>query len=110
MRTISAVAVTANPICVPPQPIHNHARRATDERLAAFARHGDVPDKLTRLYLSPAHKAAVEELTSWMRQAGLSVSVDTLGTIIGRHEGKKIALDAFLALRKKPRRGVSRED
>jgi hydantoinase/carbamoylase family amidase len=57
-------------------------------RLAAFARHSDEPGKLTRLYLSPAHKAAVEELTGWMQQAGMSVSVDALGTVIGRYEGK----------------------
>jgi allantoate deiminase len=56
------------------------------ERLDALARHSDEPGKLTRLYLSAAHKAAAEELAGWMREAGLTVSIDALGTVIGRYE------------------------
>ncbi len=56
-------------------------------RLDALARHSDEPGKLTRLYLSAAHKAAVDELAGWMREAGLTVSIDALGTVVGRYEG-----------------------
>ena len=56
------------------------------ERLDALARHSDEPGKLTRLYLSAAHKAAAEELAGWMREAGLTVSIDALGTVVGRYE------------------------
>ena len=51
------------------------------ERLDALARHSDEPGKLTLLYLSAAHKAAAEELAGWMRQVGLTVSIDALGTV-----------------------------
>ncbi len=58
------------------------------DRAAQLARHSDEPGKLTRLYLSPAHKAAVKELSGWMQEAGLAVSTDDLGTVAGRFEGK----------------------
>jgi hydantoinase/carbamoylase family amidase len=66
------------------------------DRLAAFARHSDEPGKLTRLFLSPSHRAAVDELTRWMREAGLSVSTDALGTLCGRYEGKSPNAPALL--------------
>lgn len=56
------------------------------ERLDALARHSDEPGKLTRLYLSAAHKAASDELAQWMREVGLTVSIDALGTVVGRYE------------------------
>jgi allantoate deiminase len=56
-------------------------------RLESFARHTDERGRLTRLYLSPAHKAAAHELMEWMRAAGLSVTMDALGTVQGRYEG-----------------------
>ncbi|HXF53474.1 MAG TPA: allantoate amidohydrolase [Hyphomicrobiaceae bacterium] len=55
--------------------------------LDLLARHSDETGKLTRLYLSPAHKAAVAELAGWMRAAGLAVSIDALGTLTGRYQG-----------------------
>ncbi|MBI5910520.1 MAG: allantoate amidohydrolase [Betaproteobacteria bacterium] len=60
--------------------------RRVMERLDALARHSDEPGKLTRLYLSAAHKTAAEELAGWMREAGLTVSIDALGTVVGRYE------------------------
>ncbi len=57
------------------------------DRLDAFARHTDEPGKLTRLYLSPAHKTAANELAGWMKDAGLSVSMDAVATVTGRYEG-----------------------
>jgi allantoate deiminase len=64
--------------------------------LDLLARHSDEPGKLTRLYLSPAHKAAVAELAGWMRTAGLVVSVDALGTLTGRYEGTQPDAPALL--------------
>jgi allantoate deiminase len=66
------------------------------ELLDRLARHSDEPGKLTRLYLSPAHKAAVTELSHWMRAAGLAVSVDALGTLTGRYEGTNSNAPALL--------------
>jgi allantoate deiminase len=54
------------------------------EELAAFT---DEPGRLTRLYLSPAHRAAVDGLRAWMRAAGLETRVDALGTLRGVRRG-----------------------
>lgn len=61
-------------------------RRLMD-RLEALARFSDDPDGLTRLYLSPAHKRAADALAGSMREAGLDVRLDSVGTLIGRYEG-----------------------
>ncbi|MGE3067124.1 MAG: allantoate amidohydrolase [Hyphomicrobiaceae bacterium] len=66
------------------------------QRLEAFARHTDDGGRLTRLYLSPAHKAAAEELVGWMREAGLSVEMDALGTVRGRYEATTPGAPALL--------------
>lgn len=57
--------------------------------IADLARHTDEPGRLTRLYLSPAHKACAEATAAAMRAAGLAVSMDPLGTIVGRREGPR---------------------
>ena len=73
-----------------------HLGRRVMARLDALARHSDEPGKLTRLYLSAAHKAAAEELAGWMREAGLAVSIDALGTVVGRYESAKPGAPALL--------------
>ncbi|WP_372424988.1 allantoate amidohydrolase [Salinarimonas chemoclinalis] len=55
--------------------------------IADLARHTDEPGRLTRLYLSPAHAACADATAALMRDAGLTVSRDALGTIVGRREG-----------------------
>ena len=42
------------------------------------------PDRLVRLFLSPEHRRAADQVTQWMREAGLDVSEDALGTVRGR--------------------------
>ncbi len=66
------------------------------QRLDAFARHSDEPGRLTRLYLSPAHKAAVQELTAWMQAAGLATRLDAAGTVVARYEGATRGAPALL--------------
>ena len=53
-------------------------------RAAALARHSDSPDHYTRTYLTPAHQAAALQLAGWMREAGMQVRVDAVGSVIGR--------------------------
>ena len=53
-------------------------------RLARLATHSAEAGALTRLYLTPAHKAAVAEVTTWMREAGLEPRLDAAGTVVGR--------------------------
>jgi allantoate deiminase len=49
------------------------------------------PQRLIRLYLSPEHRRASDLIASWMREAGMIVSEDALGTLRGhwRPELKK---------------------
>lgn len=61
-------------------------RRLMD-RLEALACFTDDAEGLTRLYLSPSHRRAAETLSGWMRDAGMAVHTDAVGTLIGRHEG-----------------------
>lgn len=56
------------------------------ERAEALARHSDSPDNYTRTYLTPAHQAAAKQLAHWMREAGMAVRVDAVGSVIGRYE------------------------
>jgi allantoate deiminase len=66
------------------------------ERLEALARFSDEPDALTRLYLSPAHKRAADVLAGWMLEAGMSVHMDALGTLIGRYDARSADAPALL--------------
>ena len=45
------------------------------------------PDRLVRLFLTPEHRRAANRVADWMREAGLSVSEDALGTVRGRRDG-----------------------
>ena len=58
------------------------------QRLDLLADCTDTPGTgLTRLYLSPAHRRAVELVGGWMREAGLSVRMDAAATVIGELAG-----------------------
>src|ERR1044071_2937730 len=46
------------------------------------------PDRLVRLFLTPEHRRAADQVAEWMREAGLVVSEDALGTVRGRLEGQ----------------------
>src|SRR5690242_9238417 len=56
-------------------------------RAAALARHSDSPRHYTRTWLTPAHQAAARQIADWMREAGMAVRVDAMGSVIGRVEG-----------------------
>jgi allantoate deiminase len=46
------------------------------------------PDRLVRLFLTPEHRRAADRVAEWMREAGLGVAEDALGTVRGRLEGQ----------------------
>src|SRR5947209_14282381 len=46
------------------------------------------PNRLIRLFLTPEHRRAADRVAAWMREAGLAVSEDALGTVRGRLEGE----------------------
>jgi allantoate deiminase len=59
---------------------------AISGRLAELAALSDESGRLTRLYLSPSHRRATDLVAYWMRDAGMSVRVDPLASVVGRYE------------------------
>jgi allantoate deiminase len=57
-------------------------------RLLELAALSDEPGRLTRLYLGPAHRRATDLVAYWMRDAGMSVRVDPLASVVGRYEAR----------------------
>ena len=47
------------------------------------------PDRLVRLFLTSEHRRAADRIGGWMREAGLEVSEDALGTVRGRLDGRQ---------------------
>jgi allantoate deiminase len=64
--------------------------------LDELARFTDEPGMLTRLYLSPAHRAAADHVLGWMGAAGLTARLDAAGSVQGRMEGRTPGLPAVM--------------
>jgi len=57
------------------------------------------PNRLVRTFLSPEHRAAANLVTQWMRDAGLGVSEDALGTVRGHwagNSGKRLLIGSHI--------------
>jgi allantoate deiminase len=57
------------------------------DRVAELARISDDATGLTRLYLSPAHRRAVDVVIGWMQDAGMTAALDAVGSVVGRYAG-----------------------
>ncbi|WP_245293266.1 allantoate amidohydrolase [Mongoliimonas terrestris] len=57
--------------------------RRAQSMLDALAALSDEDGRITRLYLSPAHRRAADLVARWMGAAGMAVSEDALGTVRG---------------------------
>lgn len=58
---------------------------------------GDDPKGgVSRFAWTPEYRQAVELLTSWMEEAGMTVRMDTVGNLFGRYEGKNKQLAPVL--------------
>lgn len=64
--------------------------------LDGLNRFTDEPGKLTRLYLSPAHRQAAEWTKGAMEVVGLNAFIDAAGSVQGRREGATPGLPAVL--------------
>ncbi|CAN0221725.1 unnamed protein product, partial [Phaeothamnion confervicola] len=64
------------------------------DTLAQFSE--DLP-KVTRVFLSPQHRAAGEKILGWMREAGMSAEFDALGNVVGRYDGEAPGAPALLS-------------
>jgi allantoate deiminase len=51
--------------------------------------YSEEPDKLTRRYLTPQHRATLDAVSGWMRAAGMTVKLDEAGSLVGRMEGAR---------------------
>lgn len=58
--------------------------------------YSEVDGQLTRRFLSPAHGAALDTLSLWITQAGMTVRRDAAGNLIGRYEGASPDAPALL--------------
>ena len=64
--------------------------------LDALAQHSDEPTRLTRLYLSKAHRRAADATLRLMQEAGLDSHMDPLGSVVGRLPGSNPDAPAIL--------------
>lgn len=51
---------------------------------------------LTRIFLTPEHRAAAELIMSWMRDAGMQAHIDAIGNVCGRYEGERAGLPCLM--------------
>ncbi len=65
-------------------------------RIEALGVISETPDDLTRVFLSPQHRAAADLLLSWMRAAGMRASLDAIGNVCGRYEGDAPGLPCLM--------------
>ncbi|MBW5815982.1 allantoate amidohydrolase [Yersinia kristensenii] len=66
---------------------------ARSDVLAAIS---ESPDMLTRVYLSPEHLRANQQVGKWMQAHGMRVWQDAVGNICGRYEGLQSNAPAIL--------------
>jgi allantoate deiminase len=65
-------------------------------RLDAFAAFSDEPGRLTRLFLSDAHRRAAQAYIGWCGEAGLSARIDAAGNVVARYEGERKGAPALM--------------
>ncbi len=58
-----------------------------ERMIAQLAAISAEPGRLVRLYLSPEHRRAADLVAGWMRESGMAVSEDALGTVRGHWRG-----------------------
>ncbi len=65
-------------------------------RLDEFAAFTDDAPKLTRLYLSDAHRRAAARYIAWAREIGLDARIDPAGNVVARYEGRRADAPALM--------------
>jgi len=58
-------------------------------RLTELEAVSDEPGQLTRLYLGAAHRKAVDLVSAWMREAGMTVRLDAAANVVGHYEARE---------------------
>jgi allantoate deiminase len=62
-------------------------------RLGAIS---ESPNNLTRIFLSPEHRAAADLIMAWMGEAGMHARLDAIGNVCGRYEGVRPGLPCLM--------------
>ncbi len=65
-------------------------------RIGALGAVSETPENLTRIFLSPEHRAAADLLPSWMQEAGMRAHLDAIGNVCGRYEGDRPGLPCLM--------------
>ncbi|MBR1148157.1 allantoate amidohydrolase [Bradyrhizobium sp. AUGA SZCCT0431] len=65
-------------------------------RINQLAAISETPEHLTRIFLSPEHRAAADLILSWMREAGMAAHLDAIGNVCGRYEGDRPGLPCLM--------------
>jgi allantoate deiminase len=72
------------------------AGRRLMARLDAFAAFSDEPRRLTRLFLSDAHRRAAQTFIGWCGEAGLDARIDAAGNVVARYDGRRAGAPALM--------------
>ena len=65
-------------------------------RIHALAAISETPGQLTRIFLTPEHRAAADLLLAWMRAAGMQAHLDAIGNVCGHYEGTRPGLPCLM--------------
>ena len=65
-------------------------------RINALGAISETPDHLTRIFLTPEHRAAADLILSWMQDAGMRAHLDAIGNVCGRYEGERSGLPCLM--------------
>jgi allantoate deiminase len=65
-------------------------------RIDALGAISETPGQLTRIFLTPEHRAAADLLLQWMQEAGMRAHLDAIGNVCGRYEGERPGLPCLM--------------
>ena len=75
-----------------PLDVRNPADTTFGQRIMALAHrlaaHSETSEGLTCTFLSPAHRAAADDIAALMKAAGLAVTIDDAANVLGRYKSK----------------------
>jgi allantoate deiminase len=66
------------------------------QRCEALSACSSSPGRISRIFLSNEQRTASELVGGWMREAGMTVSIDAIGNIIGRYAADRPNVPAML--------------
>ena len=65
-------------------------------RINALGAISETPGQLTRIFLTPEHRAAADLLLQWMKEDGMAAHLDAIGNVCGRYEGERPGLPCLM--------------